>query len=219
MPLRSLLVVFLPVALLGQVPLEPPYSAAPDSLAHVLLADVGALDSTLVIETRYATPNNFTGAVLPGYRANRIYLRREAAEALVRVQRRLRSGGMGLKLFDGYRPIRATIGMMDWARHTGREQLFRDGYIASRSRHNLGLAIDLTLVDLSLGGREVDMGTPYDTLNEAAHWANASGRTLRYRQLLRRVMEEEGFTQYDKEWWHYSFDVTGETPAFDLEVR
>ena len=84
---------------------------------------------------------------------------------------------------------------------------------------NLGLAIDLTLVDLSMGGREVDMGTAYDTLNETAHWANATGRVLRYRQLLRRVMEAEGFAQYENEWWHYSFAVAGETPAFDLEVR
>ncbi len=137
----------------------------------------------------------------------------------MRVQQRLRSGGMGLKLFDGYRPVRATVGMMDWARRTGKEQLFADGYISSRSRHNLGLAIDLTLVDLSMGGREVDMGTAYDTLNETAHWANATGRVLRYRQLLRRVMEAEGFAQYENEWWHYSFAVTGETPAFDVEVR
>ena len=218
--MRSLLFVALfPVILGAQTPLEPPYTPAPDSVAARLLADVGALDSTLVIETRYATSNNVTGAVLPGYHANRIYLRREAAEALVRVQQRLRSGGMGLKLFDGYRPVRATVGMMDWARRTGQEQLFADGYIASKSRHNLGLAIDLTLVDLSVGGREVDMGTAYDTLNETAHWANATGRVLRYRQLLRRVMEAEGFAQYENEWWHYSFAVAGETPAFDVEVR
>jgi D-alanyl-D-alanine dipeptidase len=211
--------LLLPSLLAAQEGMEPPYPAAPDSVARRLLVDVGALDSTIQVEARYATTNNFTGAVLPGYHANRVYLRREAAEALVRVQRRLRSGGMGLKLFDGYRPIRATVGMMDWARRTGQEQLFRDGYIASRSRHNLGLAIDLTLVDLSMGGREVDMGTPYDTLNESAHWANASGRTLRYRQLLRRAMEAEGFTQYAKEWWHYSYEVDGPTAAFDLEVQ
>lgn len=214
-----LLALCFPAVLLAQGPPEPPFTPAPDSLARQLLVDVRSLDSTIVTEARYATTNNFTGAVLPGYHANRVLLRREAAEALARVQRRLLSGGMGLKVFDGYRPVRATVGMMAWAERTGRQQLFVDGYIASRSRHNLGLAIDLTLVDHSMGGREVDMGTPYDTLNESAHWANATGRTLRYRQLLRRVMEEEGFRQYEKEWWHYSFEVPGDTPAFDLEVR
>ncbi len=215
LPLLSLLI---PAALWAQVPVEPPFAPAPDSVAERMLVEVRDLDSTVLVEARYATSNNFTGAVLPGYHANRVLLRREAAQALARVQRRLVSGGMGLKLFDGYRPVRATVGMMRWAERTGRLDLFADGYIASRSRHNLGLAIDLTLVDLSMAGREVDMGTPYDTLNESAHWANATGRTLRYRQLLRRVMEEEGFRQYEQEWWHYSFEVAGETPAFDMEV-
>lgn len=192
---------------------------ADDSVARRLLADIREQDSTIIVEVRYATTQNFTAAVLPGYSANRAYLRREAAEALTRVQRRLRTGGMGLKVFDGYRPVRATRGMVAWARRTDQMQLIRDGYIASHSRHNLGLAVDLTLVDWSMGGREVDMGTPYDTFSDAAHYGSATGRTLRYRQLLRRVMEEEGFRQYEQEWWHYSFEVAGETPAFDLEIR
>ena len=191
---------------------------APDSVALRELADVRTEDSTIMVEARYATTNNFTGAVLPGYETNKAYLRREAAEALHRVQQRLRSGGMGLKIFDGYRPVRATQAMVEWARRTGQMHLIEDGYIASRSRHNLGLAVDLTLVDFSVGGREVDMGTPFDTFSEQAHWANASGRTMRYRQLLRQVMEAEGFKQYDQEWWHYSYDVP-DPVAFDMPVR
>lgn len=192
---------------------------APDSVAIRMLAEVRTLDTTIIIEARYATPNNFTRAVLPGYHANRIYLRREAAVALARVQKRLLSGGMGLKVFDGYRPVRATRAMVAWAESSGQRHLLIDGYIASHSRHNLGLAVDLTLVDWSMGGREVDMGTPYDTFSDAAHYASATGRTLRYRQLLRRMMEEEGFRQYEQEWWHYSFSVPGEPVAFDLEIR
>ena len=202
---------------------QTPDTAAPavaaDSVARRLLVDVRQLDSSIVVEARYATSNNFTGMVVPGYFANRVLLRREAAEALARVQRRLKTGGMGLKVFDGYRPVRATLGMVEWARRTGQVQLIQDGYIASHSRHNLGLAVDLTLVDWSMAGREVFMGTAYDTFSEAAHFSSATGRILRYRQLLRRVMEEEGFRQYEQEWWHYSFDVAGEERAFDLEVR
>jgi D-alanyl-D-alanine dipeptidase len=192
---------------------------ASDSVAQSLLADVRTLDSSIVVEVHYATTNNFTGAVLPGYEANRVFLRREAAEALARVERRLKTGGMGLKVFDGYRPVRATRGMVDWARRTEQMHLIQQGYIASHSRHNLGLAVDLTLVDFSVGGREVDMGTPYDTFSEAAHYASATGRTLRYRQLLRRVMESEGFKQYEQEWWHYSFEVPGPPVAFDMIIR
>jgi zinc D-Ala-D-Ala dipeptidase len=202
----------------AQNPDEGP-PVAPDSVARELLADVRALDTTILVETRYATTRNFTGAPLPGYEGNRAYLRKEAAAALARVEHRLRSGGMGLKVFDGYRPVRATLGMVEWARRTDQMNLIRDGYIASHSRHNLGLAVDLTLVDLSMGGREVDMGTPYDTFSEQAHWANATGRTMRYRQLLRTAMESEGFKQYDMEWWHYSYEVPGPAVAFDMVVR
>lgn len=198
---------------------EPGPAIAPVGVADTLLADLRLGDSTIVIDARYATSHNFTGAPLPGYGPNRIYLRREAAAALARAQRRLASGGMGLKVFDGYRPVRATLAMVEWARRTGQMHLIDEGYIASRSRHNLGLAVDLTLVDWSVGGREVDMGTPYDTFSAQAHWANATGRTLRYRQLLRQVMEAEGFRQYDLEWWHYSYEVPGEPVAFDVEVR
>lgn len=203
----------------AQVTDNGPPAMVSDSLARTLLVDVRSLDSTIVTEARYAGTNNFTAAVLPGYAANRVLLRREAAEALALVQRRVRSAGMGLKVFDGYRPVRATRAMVEWARRTGRMHLIEEGYIASRSRHNLGLAVDLTLVDWSVGGREVDMGTPYDTFSAAAHFANATGRTLHYRQLLRRAMESEGFRQYEQEWWHYSFEVPGETPAFDVEVE
>jgi D-alanyl-D-alanine dipeptidase len=211
--------LFVPAAGSAQAAVDSAPAIAADSVARILLADVRAFDSTIVVEVRYATTNNFTGAVLPGYEGNRAYLRREAAVALARVQRRLRSGGMGLKVFDGYRPVRATMGMVAWAERTGQGHLIEDGYIATHSRHNLGLAVDLTLVDWSVGGREVDMGTPYDTFSDAAHYANASGRTLRYRQLLRRIMEEEGFRQYEQEWWHYSYQVGGEAVAFDMIVK
>ena len=206
-------------AALAQAPSDSGVAVAPDSVARQLLVDVRSLDSTIQVELRYAGTTNFTGAPLPGYEANRALLRREAAEALARVQRRLRTGGMGLKIFDGYRPVRATAAMVTWARRTGNLQLLREGYISSHSRHNRGLAVDVTLVDWSVGGREVFMGTAYDTFSDSAHYANASGRVLRYRQLLRRVMESEGFRQYEEEWWHYSLALPGDAPAFDLVVK
>jgi D-alanyl-D-alanine dipeptidase len=190
----------------------------PDRAAATsLLVDVQEVDSTFRTEVRYATDNNFTGQPLPGYEAPRVLLRREVAQALSRVQSRLRSGGFALLIFDGYRPVRATIAMVDWAKRTGRSDLVRNGYIASRSRHNLGVAVDLTLVDL-VTGKQLDMGTPYDTFSEAAHTANAGGRVLKHRQILVRAMASEGFTNYDKEWWHFSYSVSGARP-FDEIIR
>jgi D-alanyl-D-alanine dipeptidase len=185
--------------------------------AESLLVDVRSLDSTIRVDARYAGSNNFTGAPLPGYQAPRALLRREVALALSRVQVRLGTGGLGLLVFDGYRPVRATSAMVTWAKRSGRRDLLNDGYIASRSRHNQGVAVDLTLVD-ALSGTQLDMGTPFDTFSEAAHTANAGGRVLRYRQILVRAMESEGFRNYEKEWWHFSYQIPDARP-FDLPIR
>jgi D-alanyl-D-alanine dipeptidase len=190
---------------------------APDAVADTLLVDVQSVDPTVVVDLRYATANNFTGSPLPGYEANRAFLRREAGAALARVQRNLRPRGLALKIFDAYRPVRATLAMVDWTERVHRPDLLKDGYIASRSRHNLGLAVDLTLIDLGTG-RELEMGTPFDTFSAAAHTANTSGIAAVNRQKLKAAMEAEGFQNYDQEWWHYTFNVP--TPLrFDRPIR
>lgn len=190
---------------------------APDAVAESVLVDVRSLDPSILVDLRYATPRNFTGAVLPGYEAGRALLRREVAEALVRVQRRLKTGDVGLRIWDAYRPVRATRAMVTWAERSGRTDLLDQGYIARRSRHNLGVAVDLTLVDL-LSGTELDLGTPFDTFAEAAHTANAEGRVRRYRELLVRAMAAEGFENLPQEWWHFSYPVPA-AQAFDLVIR
>jgi D-alanyl-D-alanine dipeptidase len=190
---------------------------APDILAEQLLADVQSLDSTIRVNARYAGPDNFTGAPLPGYNANRAFLRREAAEALARVQHRLAADGLGLKIWDGYRPVRATQAMVAWTERTGQTWLLDSGYIARRSRHNQGVAVDLTLVDLH-SGVEVQMGTAFDTFGDAAHTANATGTVKQSRDHLVEVMASEGFTNYTMEWWHFSIVVDDPVP-FDLVIR
>jgi zinc D-Ala-D-Ala dipeptidase len=195
----------------------PQLPIAPDAAAETLLVDIRARDSTIRVDPRYATSNNFTGKPLPGYEAPRSLLRREAAAALAKVQARLRSKGLGLLLYDGYRPVRATLAMVDWAKQSGREDLLRQEYIARRSRHNLGLAVDLTLADLD-SGIELEMGTPFDTFAESARTANAEGQVFRNRQILVRAMEAEGFRNYDREWWHFSYPLEGALP-FDKVIR
>ncbi len=184
--------------------------------AHRLLVDVGRLDSTIRVDMRYRTGSNFTGVPLPGYEANRALLRREPAFALARVQRALGTG-VSLKIFDAYRPVRATEAMVRWTERAGRADLLRNGYIASRSRHNLGVAVDLTLVDAATG-RELAMGTEFDTFAAAAHTANASGDALANRLRLKRAMEREGFVAYDQEWWHFSYPVSSPL-RFDVVIR
>ncbi|HVF40570.1 MAG TPA: M15 family metallopeptidase [Gemmatimonadaceae bacterium] len=195
----------------------PEIATVSDTIADSLLVDLQRLDTTLVIDMRYATANNFTGAPLPGYEANKAYLRAEAAVALSLASADLRSQGYGLKIFDAYRPVRASEAMVAWTERTNRADLLRDGYIASRSRHNLGLAVDLTLVELATRA-ELGMGTPFDTFSRAAHTANATGIAAKHRTILKTVMERHGFENYEKEWWHFSYNV--ENPMrFDRIIR
>ncbi len=202
----------------------PPAANAPEGIlmgtaadADTLLMDVQRLDSTILVDMRYRDSANFTGAPLPGYEANRALLHRNAAAALARVQFALREEGLSLKVFDAYRPVRATLAMVAWAQSVGREDLITDGYIADRSRHNLGLAIDCTLVDLATGA-ELDMGTPFDTFTDAAHTANAEGLVAVNRLRFVTAMAREGFVNYDREWWHFSYTVSSPL-RFDVPIR
>ena len=188
-----------------------------DSVADSLLVDVRSVDTSIVVEMRYATKNNFTGAVLPGYEGNKAYLRDEAAAALALVNADLHLQGLGLKIYDAYRPVRATNAMVKWTETAHRPDLLRDGYIASKSRHNLGVAVDLTIIDLRTRA-ELPMGTSFDYFAPLAYTKNATGIVAKNRQLLKKVMERQGFTNYANEWWHYTYPV--ENPVrFDRVVR
>jgi D-alanyl-D-alanine dipeptidase len=214
MPLKNLrtFVLVLSLGACVQVPRAPEpvntpeLPTATDAEADSLLVDVQGVDSSIIVELRYATPNNFTGARLPGYEGNHAYLRDEAAIALTLVNADLHREGYGLKIFDAYRPVRASDAMVAWAQRTNRTDLLRDGYIAARSKHNLGVAVDCTLVELA-SGNEVPMGTAFDTFSTAAHTANARGGFAVNRKRLKTAMERQGFQNYEKEWWHYTYDV------------
>ncbi len=180
------------------------------------LTEVRRLAPDVRAELRYATSDNFTGAPLPGYDADRVLLRPAAAAALARVQARLAGGGVGLKVWDAYRPVRATRAMVEWAERSGNEWVLEQGYVARRSGHNTGGTVDLTLVRLG-SGEELEMGTAYDDFSAAAHTANAAGTVARNRRLLVTAMAAEGFDNYAKEWWHFSFG-SGDYRPLDLPL-
>jgi zinc D-Ala-D-Ala dipeptidase len=207
-----------PAAQARLVPALPPLGRGiGERSAESLLVDVRLVDSTIQVDLRYATANNFTGAPLPGYEAPRALLHREAAAALGRVQARLRADGLGLRIFDAYRPVRATLAMVDWAERRGRRELLESGQIARRSRHNLGAAVDLTLVDLATGS-EVPMGTDFDSFTAPADTATLTGLALRNREILRRTMLSEGFKPYRQSWWHFNYPLEGAVPL-DRVIR
>lgn len=172
------------------------------------LVDVHRYAPGIALDITYAGTDNITGRRLPGYCREWALMLDPAARDLGRVQRYLRRRNRGLLILDAYRPARATRALVQWAERTGRGHLVGT-YIARRSRHNLGSAVDLTLVRLS-DGKRLRMGR-YDALGPGAHTFDAKGAVLRNRLALRNAMEHFGFTNYWREWWHYEHRLTGTT--------
>lgn len=170
--------------------------------------DLTAAVPGLRLEIRYHTSGNFTGAPLPGYGTAGAWMLEAPAKALAQVQADLAPKGLGLLVYDAYRPHRATRAMVAWAERAGQIALVNGGYIARRSGHNHGHTVDLTLVDLQTG-RPLDMGTDFDTLSPESHTMRVKGKALEHRLLLKKAMEARGFRGYSKEWWHFRFPIKG----------
>jgi D-alanyl-D-alanine dipeptidase len=170
----------------------------------------------LRLDLRYATDENFTGERLPGYCAAEPFLRARAARALARAERALNADGLGLRILDAYRPSRASRAMVRWAKRTGREHLL-NGWIAARSNHNRGAAVDLTLVRLETD-RELSMGTAYDTFSSKSATTAVGGKPLRNRLRLKRALEAQGFRNYRREWWHYDYPSELGAPRLDIAL-
>jgi zinc D-Ala-D-Ala dipeptidase len=180
------------------------------------LVDVRRYAGSIQVDVRYATANNFTGAPLAGYCQPTALMLRPRARALARVQRALGRRGLGLKVFDAYRPARASRAMVRWARRTHNQDLLTEGYIAAKSNHNLGSTVDLTLIRRA-SGRELDMGTSFDAFTPRANTTRARGRVLRNRLILKTAMEEQTFVHYFREWWHFDSEEPG-TRRLDVPI-
>lgn len=199
----------LPLALfvlLLQPPADPNATAAPD------LVELVSLDSTIRLDIRYATPDNFLGR--PVYDEPRAFLQRPAAEALVRAHRWLKTKGYGIVVFDGYRPWSVT--KVFWDATPGDKKHFVADP-SKGSRHNRGCAVDVSLYDLRTG-RTVQMPSEYDEMTERAYPGYRGGprKARRLRDLLRRAMEREGFTVYEHEWWHFDYKDWPRYPVLDI---
>lgn len=185
---------------------------------HPGFVDVSTVVPNLVVDLRYLGADNFVGAKVDGYERPVLYLTRQAADALAKVQTDLAPKGLGLKVFDGYRPARAVAHFIRWAKavddiktkpqfypEEDKRHLFSRGYLASRSGHSRGSTVDLTLVSLP-DKRELDMGTPFDFFSSRS-WPG--DRTIgadaqKNRKLLSEAMRQRGFLPHSKEWWHFT---------------
>ena len=209
------LTLLLAATLCSAAAAAPAGAASRDPLKRAGLVPVRAYAPAIELDIRYATRDNFTGRVLPGYCEPLAYLHRPAAKALARAQAALQRDGLSLRVFDAYRPARASRAMVRWAERSGNEWVLRNGYVARRSNHNRGAAVDLTL---TRDGRALGMGTAYDAFTTRSHTLNARGTVLRNRLTLKRAMERAGFRNYRREWWHYDHPPSLSAPPLDLTL-
>ncbi|MBX3442808.1 MAG: serine hydrolase [Planctomyces sp.] len=165
------------------------------------LVELTSLEPGIRLDIRYASENNFLGTVF--YRQPRAFLQRPAAEAVARAHRRAAEHGLGLLVYDGYRPWSVTRMFHD-AMPADLRRFVADP--SQGSRHNRGCAVDLTLCDLATG-EPVEMVSGYDEFTTRAYPNYPGGTSLgRWnRALLRSLMEEQGFDVYEYEWWHFDF--------------
>jgi D-alanyl-D-alanine dipeptidase/CubicO group peptidase (beta-lactamase class C family) len=189
---------------------SPPHE--PRALRKPDFVELTALDPTIKTDIRYATTNNFMGAVF--YDKPRAFMQRPAAEALVRVHRRLRDKGYGLLIHDAYRPWYVT--KMFWE---GTPPHLRD-FVADPeegSKHNRGCAVDLTLFELSTG-EVVTMVAGYDEMSPRSYpfYPGGTARQRWHRKLLREAMQREGFAVQPLEWWHFDYKDWDEYPIANM---
>jgi D-alanyl-D-alanine dipeptidase len=165
------------------------------------LAELVTLDSTIKLDVRYASTNNFMSAKF--YSSPRAFLQRPAAEAVVRAHRALKARGYGLLIHDGYRPWYVT--KMFWDATPDPLRIFVADP-SQGSRHNRGCAVDLTLYDLETGAPVV-MPSGYDEMSPRAfpNYPGGTSKQRALREMLRQAMEAEGFAVYETEWWHFDY--------------
>ena len=196
--------------------------------------DAAAVVDGLIVDMRYFGADNFVGERIDGYERPRCLLSEPAANALAAVERDLSARGLGLTVFDCYRPQRAVAQFVRWAQRiddvkrkrdfypdVDKRELFAKGYISDRSGHSRGSTVDLTLVRRG-DAREFDMGSPFDFFSPKS-WPSdrsVSDEAQQNRALLAAAMRRGGFRPYDKEWWHFTLNNEPFPDTyFDFPVR
>jgi zinc D-Ala-D-Ala dipeptidase len=175
------------------------------------MVDVKSIKPGIELDLRYATPNNFLHKkIYPAIATT--YLRKNAAFALASVQKELKQKGLGLKIFDAYRPH--SISKKIWA-------LVKDERYAANplkgSNHNRGVAVDVTIINLKTKAA-LSMGTGFDNFSDTAHhnFISLPDSVLQNRLLLKQTMEKNGFESFETEWWHYTLPKAKEYELMDL---
>ena len=169
----------------------------------------------LVYELRYASKDNFMKKRMYPKNTRNTFMRLPAVRALKLVQLELNGKGLGLKIWDAYRPYSVTESFWELVKD--------ERYVADPKKgsgHNRGIAVDLTIIELA-SGRELNMGTGFDNFSDTAHhdFQNLSALVLDNRRLLKSTMEKYGFVSFASEWWHYSLPNANAYALLDLPFK
>ena len=172
--------------------------------------NIKSLSNDFILDIKYATADNFLKQAV--YDCGECYLREATAKALLAAQKEFVKRGYSLKLFDCYRPLSVQKKM--WKILPGTHYVANP---AKGSKHNRGAAVDLTLVDIATG-KELDMGTPFDTFSPRAHhtYTQLPKEVLDNRKLLKEVLNKYNFKSIYSEWWHYEYRPEMAFPVEDI---
>ena len=196
----------------------------------VYLSDI---NSSIIVDLKYYSSNNFTGKFVEGYNSNKAILTKEAAVALSNAQDDLNKIGYSLILYDAYRPQSAVDFFVKWSLNINdtiykntyypnikKSELFKLGYIAYKSGHSRGSTVDVSLVEIE-SKKEIDMGTIFDYFGVESHtfFNNLSKKQKLNRLLLYEAMSNNGFKNYSKEWWHFTLENEPFQKYFDFPVK
>jgi len=164
-------------------------------------------------EVRYASTHNFTGHVLYPFPA--VFLHKDAAAALQKVQEELAPQGLGLKIYDGYRPLSVQARMWEIVP----DERYVSDPLKSRGKHTRGTAVDVTLVDPM--GNELRMPTTYDEFTDKAHRTSDkwTGEERSNCLKLETAMKKHGFIPFEYEWWHFDLAGWEKYPPLDISFE
>ena len=188
----------------------------------------------IVLDIRYFSSDNVIGTRIDGYKKPVALITKQAGEALKKVQEELTKQGLGLKIFDAYRPQKGVNHFVRWAKvpsdtltkskyypETRKADVFKLGYVARKSGHSRGSTLDLTIIDLETD-EHMDMGSDWDFFGEIS-WHSTDQITTQQkanRKKLKALMYKYGFKSYSKEWWHYPMgDEPFPTTYFDFDAE
>jgi len=169
----------------------------------------------LLYDLRYATTNNFMHRLMYPAHTTVTFLRLPAVAALQQVQQELQAKGLGLKIFDAYRPYSVTVKFWELVKD--------ERYVANPAKgsgHNRGIAVDLTIIHLR-DNTELNMGTAFDNFSDTAHsdFQHLPEQVLQNRKLLRSAMEKYGFKVLETEWWHYFLPEAARFELLDIDFK